>query len=328
MENLRFQIFKKLPEFTTENIGAGSSLQMFESCLLLISQRRFPHALTILCSSIEALIKSQISNPNKTGELKEQLDWASQRSPTLNKFNKSIHEVRKLRNEIVHTGYSTKDDDVCIQAITKTGIPFYRSLVRTFLNIELTEILIFPIGDSLIRSEKLQRSKQFENDFNFIVMPIEMAVYEFYQEDRVTPYLESFSHLDKRDFDLQFALRETKIASIDERLVIEDCPICGEEALVILANHKALGSVKDPYSKKKFVIDKYQCVNCGFYLSPQKAQEFWEITTTRDEQNLMLWALFEEGEDKGPEYDPMRHASKLKAKYDLCAHASRIISSY
>ena len=124
-----FQFLTNLADFHFERIEQrpplASAIQSFETCLHLISLNRFPSALTCCAMAIESAWKAatRTGQDAKTdfatilGEVNSSLPKSS---PAFN-----LKEFRRLRNDVVHFGYSPKDDEVSAKMIFSTGIPVF-----------------------------------------------------------------------------------------------------------------------------------------------------------------------------------------------------------
>ena len=113
---LDFVLSKK----TDENINFGSSLQQFESSIFNLGFIKYPNSLVLCVDSIGTLLLFHYKKNNE--RLQVLMSLASKEfSIPESDFDK----IRKTRNELVHEGFSVKDDDKSFKLLTQLAIPIY-----------------------------------------------------------------------------------------------------------------------------------------------------------------------------------------------------------
>lgn len=130
---LRF--FLAVPPGLTEHPPLASSLQSFETCLLLIAFHSLPNALISCATAWESAMKAHLGIGQD-----DRIDWWGllQRIGGKVRFSDvALNEVRATRNRLVHYGYSPRDDDVCAALLLETGLPYLSLLYRKLFNIYL-----------------------------------------------------------------------------------------------------------------------------------------------------------------------------------------------
>ena len=125
-EQPSFVFFQATPVDMMKHPPLASSLQSFETCLLLIALGRFPNALASCATALESVIKAKLGTPPedqvRMGKLIEQI---RRRSASLRLFDEEkLRSFRETRNRLVHYGYTPKDDEVCAVQLLETGFPF------------------------------------------------------------------------------------------------------------------------------------------------------------------------------------------------------------
>jgi hypothetical protein len=123
--------FRKWPaDAADETIAA---LQGFETSLFLIALGRFPHALTSCAAAIEAALKASPRCATSDDRFVTLLDAACRASAHIANFPKlDLTDFRKKRNDIVHKGFSPKDDNIAADLQLKVGIPLIAACFREF----------------------------------------------------------------------------------------------------------------------------------------------------------------------------------------------------
>ena len=115
----------------------GSSIQNFETCLLLISLERYPAALTICATALESAWKAangegidcKVDLHKIYGEINAALP---KDDPSFD-----LKAFRHLRNDIVHWGFSPKDDERSAKMIFETGIPVLFSYIKNHPSLDV-----------------------------------------------------------------------------------------------------------------------------------------------------------------------------------------------
>ena len=109
----------------------ASSLQHLETSFLLIALERYPHALVSCASSTESALKAwQIGGQQKDHRFEVLLNLANTAIPSHARFIQAdLDEFRRKRNDIIHYGFTPKDDEVSAVLLLKTG---YRLIAQCY----------------------------------------------------------------------------------------------------------------------------------------------------------------------------------------------------
>jgi hypothetical protein len=139
-EQPSFAFFRTTPAEMMLHPPLASSLQSFETCLILIALERFPSALGACAAAIESAIKAKLNTPQEREIRLWQLIQDIRRiSTNLRLFDQSkLDDFRETRNRVTHYGYTPKDDEVCAVQLLKTGLPFLEECYRELFSFELS----------------------------------------------------------------------------------------------------------------------------------------------------------------------------------------------
>ena len=120
-------------------------MQSLESCFYLISLNRYPHALVNCSSSIESALKAKFAEKE---ELYKLIKRAMALMPGL--FDdEDLRTLRQTRNNIVHFGFSPKDDEHTARLLLQIGIPFLNKCYEVFFNFTLESGLLPEVSGQL-----------------------------------------------------------------------------------------------------------------------------------------------------------------------------------
>lgn len=133
--------FRHHPENLISSPPLASSLQHLETSFLLIVIKRYPHALVACGSAIESAIKAAINaGPHDRLDFKGLIEQARKKYPSFTRIHdQEIKNFRLKRNEIIHYGFSTKDDEVSTKLLLETGYRLIAECYETFFQFPLEE---------------------------------------------------------------------------------------------------------------------------------------------------------------------------------------------
>ncbi|WP_373506235.1 hypothetical protein [Aestuariivirga sp.] len=128
----------RYPAGCATNAELLSAMQTFETVIVLIAYRRFPHALTSCASALESLLQGSSIGAAKKDGLQILVRKATTKSSAVGAFAPDeMNDLRELRNQIVHRGFSPQDDGPSVDLLISTGIPFMELCLREFHHYEL-----------------------------------------------------------------------------------------------------------------------------------------------------------------------------------------------
>jgi len=119
----------------------ASSLQHLETSFLLLAIDRYPHALVTCGSAIESAIKAAINaSPDDRLDFKKLVNKARQLFPSFTTLSEDeIKDFRLKRNEIIHFGFSPKDDAISAVFLLRTGYSLIEQCYEAFFQFPLQE---------------------------------------------------------------------------------------------------------------------------------------------------------------------------------------------
>lgn len=134
--------FTHFPREHLSTPGVASALQNIETVFRMASLHRWPTALSLMWQSCELLLKVNLGidlddESAKAFEMQEQFNRAKGLTKGL---NDESHSFRQLRNDILHQGYSPRDDEKCIEMYFGAGFAYLNRLVKELVGQDLIEI--------------------------------------------------------------------------------------------------------------------------------------------------------------------------------------------
>jgi len=138
----RFEILGKTPLCLKARPSLASAMQAFETSLFLLALGRYPAALTICASAIEAAIKAIPKNDLVGFEdgLAAAIKFAIRKKPRMH--IKDLDSFRDTRNQFTHRGYSPEDDGRAVELILRVGYPFLTKCFFEFHSYSLRDSVI------------------------------------------------------------------------------------------------------------------------------------------------------------------------------------------
>ncbi|MGE3277635.1 MAG: hypothetical protein AB7O67_21175 [Vicinamibacterales bacterium] len=254
-------LFRSRPAHLAGRPPLASSLQSFESCLLLIALQRFPHALTTCASAIESALTAGCAHGQGSG-LQQLFAQAQKEFPGLSVVPQAhLDGFRKLRNRIVHEGFHTGDDSVAASALLHTGFPVLASVYEVAFSFDLREALVPPFGAQFATAIEVFRRP--EADPVRTLGALGHLTRWSLRESMMSPWeLEVLDPTESYDLELDAThrLRERAARNLEPACCL-DCPICnGSETLVCKLDEELL-------ELRRIEIEACFCAACGLRLS-------------------------------------------------------------
>lgn len=139
-----FCFFVTSPERLLDRPPLASSMQSFETTLFLLGLARYPHAFVSSVQAIESAIKAGLSlSPDEHRSLRNLLEQACTQLPAVRSFpQKDLDVLRTTRNQIVHYGFSPRDDSVTAFLLLVIAIPLLKALYEGFFAFDLYPSLL------------------------------------------------------------------------------------------------------------------------------------------------------------------------------------------
>ena len=234
-----FEFFRALPAAPVSD-GVLASLQAFETSLFLISLSRFPHALTLCTSAIEGAIKASPKGDPAAKNLRDTIASARCAAPRLGAFQQEdLDSLRRKRNEIVHKGFSPRDDNVCAYLLLNTGIAFLDSCYRELHDFDFMAGLLPEIAEQIqlalrvysrCRPERIPQGKEPEEDVSYCFLAFARFVRSSFKDSfssssdlKAAQYAEEIG--------VKFGYTEDQCNRLERQMACPwrfDCPICRE----------------------------------------------------------------------------------------------------
>ena len=243
-----------------KNPPLASAIQSLETCLILVSLDRYPSALASCAMALESAWKAASKkgpdiNVN-FAEILGDINAALPKGAPAFDFKK----FRNLRNNIVHFGYTPKDDDIAAKLIFSIGIPAFFFYIKTHpeLNVDLKSCLDLNLLDHLNITIKVNGSNAGYKNMSSVDSSLTLRhlikrvlISEpIWQDDALNQHnlggLVEFEVKDK----LRKLLHEGWKTCEDIH-----CPVCGQEQLVVQLDDAAI-------EKKLIIAIKGHCLNC------------------------------------------------------------------
>ena len=283
------QFFTNLDDFKLKNIvqrpPLASAIQSLETCLLLISLDRFPSALASCAMAIESAWKAaeNIGQEYK-GDFAKILGEVNLALPkSAPSFN--LKEFRRLRNDVVHFGYSPKDDEAAARMLFSTGIPVFFMFLANHkdLTLDLESCLHSRLQEQLQLTLNLNQAHKQTN-----ISAIESSQILRHLIKRMISNLTIWqeSALEEEDLSQQIEFEsKSKFKEMikkgwhcNEEL---RCPVCDFTELIVRLDEASI-------AKGKFKGTAAHCVNCDLNLQPTILNHFIEMNLTQDEKAVIL----------------------------------------
>jgi hypothetical protein len=287
-----FLFFRACPPNLEQTPPLASSLQSLETCFLLLSSDRYPHALLTCVTAIESAIRAQqgLGSEDKT-KFRELLDLILN-SPLNFKHTFTHDQIRDLceaRNRIVHYGFSPHDDDPSVRLLLKTGFPLLNHCYKKFFDFyidwrdvrlgvcafhdltpdEMAKVGLVPeFSDALDAVRSIyNKSKQSKNiDLTYCMIPLVYRIrhackgnYSGITEDRLI-LDEGSCRAYEAENEAKEQLEKAFMATCPTSCFELDCPICGGlESIVAQIDDAQLERMEVSFKRAA-------CVRCGLFL--------------------------------------------------------------
>jgi hypothetical protein len=283
------QFFTNLVDSELNNITQkpplASAIQSLETCLLLISLDRFPSALASCAMAIESAWKAATNTgqdfkgdfANILGEVNLALPKSA---PSFN-----LKEFRRLRNDVVHFGYSPKDDEASARMLFSTGIPVFFMFLANHkdLNLDLESCLQSGLHDQLQLTLNLNQAHLKKN-----ISAIESSQILRHHIKRMILNLTIWQELALEEENLsqqiEFESKSKFKEMIKKRWHCNEelrCPVCDFTELIVRLDETSI-------AKGKLKGTASHCVNCDLNLQPTILNHFIDISLTSDEKAVIL----------------------------------------
>lgn len=281
----------------------ASSLQSLETALYLLSLERYPAALISCVSAWEGAIKAKLQVPlGKNVHLAKLLGQIRELLPALKTFDRpDLDQVREVRNEIVHYGFSPRDDQKCGRLLVDTAVPFLKALYREAFGfllcwrdvrpgltefMQLTEEeasnvgLLPEVADQLHIVESMRELNRDHPDFNVLFCFTALSHYlRFGIMRSVKSYAQAGAQDRAEALGLRYAIESAEKDRFKDSLPGQtwefDCPMCHGSRSVVA------GLDDDSYRDNRVKLTWAVCVWCRFVI-PRQAYHLADLVFAKD----------------------------------------------
>ena len=136
-KNIELNLFIGFPRDFLEAEGVASALQSFETAIYCIALRRWPASVELVWQAIELLLshlyKEAGKNLSSIDAMKTHLD---NKRVSID-LNDAAHNLRIIRNQFVHNGFSPKDNYLSIKTYFEAGVPYFANLLKSAFDQDL-----------------------------------------------------------------------------------------------------------------------------------------------------------------------------------------------
>lgn len=262
----QLHFFRATPKELTSRPPLASSLQSVESSFIFISHARFPHALVTCASAIESSIKAALRiPPTKKRTATWLYEKAAERWGSLESFDdRDLRQFRDTRNDIVHYGFSPRDDEKAAVLLLNIGFPFFEACNREFFGRGLVDSLAFDYGENLrVALSTYQKAKdrpnlQFARCFDAFAHLLRWSLRE-----SLMPDWERNAVARAKSYGAPFESSEASKRKLDRIFGATwafDCPICDE------VNTFVCELDPDRLEEHTIRLERALCTNCNLVL--------------------------------------------------------------
>jgi transcription elongation factor Elf1 len=257
-----FLFFRSHPKESETCIALASSMQSFDSVLLLVALTRYPHALITCAAARESVIKSSAAGKGRSNGLNDLLQAARRESNELAAFPEdSLAEFRKARNRITHDGFSPRDDSESVGLLLEVGLPFLHQCYLHLFSFDLWDALLpdyveqFRIGTEVYLRAKgvadLDRSYCLKGLGHLIRWSLKDSFSADWEIDELVKAEES-------GMGVEFKYKQRQqLEHLFSPNWVFDCPLCDEPAAVVCQLDV------DALDSRDIIPIRLACTNCG-----------------------------------------------------------------
>ncbi len=272
----------------------ASSLQSLETCFILMSCYRYPHALISCVTGIESAIRANQGLPSEDKtKLWELLEVMQSNPINIKDFSrKSLRELCDARNRIVHYGFSPLDDDTSVRLLIRIGLPLIKRCYQRFFDFyldwrdvrpglssfhdltseEIAKVGLFPeFADSLNLARSIySKAKELRGiDLSYCITPFSQHIRFALKNNYLGLAEQSLisGTGGQEEFDAENSAKELIEKAFKKLSSCEcyyfDCPICdGCDSVVaqIIDSNIDNGILS---------FQRAACVKCGLFLPPK-----------------------------------------------------------
>jgi hypothetical protein len=285
--------FRAKPQDWISNPPLVSSLQAFETSILLIAMGRYPSALISCASAIESAMKAKRKIPSTKRDigLAELISDAKKEYPQLKNVEETgVSQFKAKRDQVTHYGYSPSDDEDCGKLLALAGYPFLEKCYEELFGFHLDWMNISPgctDFHSLSTEEKAKAGLETEfashfrnSKYIYIENRRKKLASRLYAFKGLSHYIRRLIKRNEHSITENLAMERSWEIGLDydaqQDVKLElgfaepkcdiDCPFCEDaETMVIELDQHRL-------NHGKVVIDRAYCVACGYFINERKLE--------------------------------------------------------
>jgi hypothetical protein len=277
-----FIFFRRHPESNQDCLALASSMQSFDSVLLLIGLMRYPHALCTCAAAIESAIKSSPIGValGRSNGLKQLLEVARRESPELAIFPEDrLAEFRNARNRITHDGFSPKDDQQSVGLLLEVGFPFLALCFQHLYSFDLSDAILQEYVHQLrIGASVFQRAKDISGLDQSYCLKSLVHLIRWNLKDNFSAGWEVDALINSEEIGISFDLKYKQRQKLEYAFGaswIFDCPLCDDPDAVVCELDEAKLDIGN------IIPQRMVCTNCNFTVG--KTQPFLSEALLEDE---------------------------------------------
>lgn len=267
----RLLFFRYKPTGLITRPPLASSLQHLETSFLLVSMGRYPHALVTCGSAIESAIKAAINaSPDDRLDFRKLINKARQLFPLFTTLSEDeIRDFRLKRNEIIHFGFSPKDDEISAVFLLKTGYSLIEQCYEEFFQFPLQGKgdvyggLLPDLAHHLNVARKVYIKAKEEKglDLTYCFISFAHAIRWGIQHWMMSDWQKDLLHSEEEggwaSWEFQHKQKEELSWKTFDISWHFDCPVCGDpDSFICELDDTQL-------DKGKVSLKRGACVNCG-----------------------------------------------------------------
>jgi len=303
--------FKGFPEKHLSTPGVAAALQTIETTFRMSVLERWPTMILLTWQSCELLLRAnlgiQLRERIDAVELQEQ--FKSQTGITED-LHSSAMDLRKLRNRVVHSGFSPQDDEESLKMYFGPGLAYINCLIKALTGHEMfqigkTEGLHIWFWNLLYDVRKVVHKKNKQGkELRAAVLPLIIAAERINRfrgrVDDVLSTMDRYTFILQESFqDTEFRIRRTMgdwmseeldaLSSINESIFLPEFScmgVCDSDDLNILA--KANFENKENGDYKLTKVNAIGCIVCGHVISDPELLEVFVFDRLSEKQKELI----------------------------------------
>jgi transcription elongation factor Elf1 len=269
--------FRKLPENLGSSEFLANSLQSLETSFMLIATGRIVHALVNCVSAIEGALRSANIGGKERDDFQTFIKKASQEpnaSARLTEFGQAkIDELREMRNQIVHRGFTPRDNSRCVYLFLVIGFPLLDIVYENFHSIRLYEDLQRDLADHLKIAERVcTQAAPLDIDMTYCIGSFAHLVRRFFQPTFMSDWEWLALNQDEEPW-VFWELRQKAKENLEHSFNMPwtfNCPVCSNSKSVVCDLDFETECGDDTERQQKITPKQMRCVCCGYVVGKEE----------------------------------------------------------